>query len=70
MDDYSAAGPDGLPVPHLKLLVSPRTGETSEISGLVALHGFVGLTNQGEVSKEAASFYSWALLLAFLQPNG
>ena len=70
MDDHSAAGPDGMPVPHLKLLVRPRTGETTDDSGLAALHGFVCLMAEGELSAEAANFHAWATLLACTKPNG
>ena len=70
MDDHSAAGPDGMPVPHLKLLVRPRTGETTDDSGLSALHSFVCLIAEGELSTEASNFHAWATLLACTKPNG
>ena len=70
MDDHSAAGPDGMPVPHLKLLVRPRTGETFEDSGIAALHAFVCLMAEGGVSTDAANYHAWATLLACDKPNG
>ena len=70
MDDHSAAGPDGMPVPHLKLLVRPRTGETAATSGLAALHNFVCLMAGGCVNSDASNYHAWATLLACTKPNG
>ena len=58
MHNHSSAGPDGMPFPHLKLLVRPRTGETADNSGLSALHGFVCLIDEGGLSAEAANFHA------------
>ena len=70
MDDHSAAGPDGMPVRHLKLLASVRTGETSRDSGLAALHSFCGLMAGGALHADAAHFHAWATLLASRKPSG
>ena len=70
MDDHSAAGPDGMPVRHLKLLASVRTGETASDSGLAALHSYCALMASGALSTEAAQFHSWATLLASRKPSG
>lgn len=64
MDDHSAAGTDSMPVPHLKLLVRPRTGKTREHSGLSALHDFFCLMAEGKASAEAANYHAWATLYA------
>ena len=70
MDDHSASGPDGMPVRHMKLLASVRTGETSRDSGLAALHSYCILMSQGELHRDAAHYHSWATLLASLKPSG
>lgn len=69
MDDHSAAGPDWMPVSHLKLLALSRTGETLDYSGLSALHGFVRFMAEEGVSKNATNFDAWAILLACNKPN-
>lgn len=58
MDDHSAAGPDGMPVPRLKFLKKPRAGETRSKSGIAALHDFVCLLAEGGVGEVAASYHS------------
>lgn len=58
LDDHSAARPDGMPVPHLKLLVRPRTGANTDDSGLAALHSFVFLMAEEALSTEAANFHA------------
>lgn len=69
-DAFSAAGPDGMPVPHPKLLVQPRTGETAENSDFVTLHGFVRLMTESGLSADAANFHSWDTLPAFTRRSG
>lgn len=70
MDDRSAAGPDEMPVPHLKMLARPRKSDTRQDSGISALHDCVCLMAEGCVSEAAANFYSREILLACSKPNG
>lgn len=50
MGDHSAVGPDGMLVPHLKLLEMPRT-VALEKSGLAALQRFACFMVEGSLSK-------------------
>ena len=70
MDDHSAPGPDGMPVRHMKLLASVRTGETTRDSGLAALHSYCTLMSAGELHQDGAHYHSWSTLLASLKPSG
>lgn len=70
MSDHSASEPDGMPVPHLKLFVRPRTGKTLMKFRLAALHGFVCFLAEEEVSKKAADFNAMATLLTCTKPIG
>lgn len=70
MDDHSAAGPDGMRIPHLKIFVRPRAGEMLEDSCFAALHNYLCLMDTEGVSKETANFHAWATLLACSKPNG
>lgn len=64
IEDHSTERPDGMPVPHFKPLVQPRTGETTDKSGLAAIQGFKCLMAEEGLSAGAANFHAWARLLA------
>lgn len=60
MDDHFAAGPGNMSVPHLKILVQPRTGEMSEEPVIAVLRNFVFLVVAGGVRNKTANFHAWS----------
>lgn len=65
MDNHFAAEPKRMFITYIKLLVRPRTGETSKDSELSVLHNLVCLKDAGGAGKEATNLHAWETLLAF-----